>query len=133
MSVILGAPEHPVNPALGVYIPPGSLDTWKVARALHASQLVEVVFFGDSTLWGETESGPFSPLTNKMRALLIAGGYTSARRGYLHAGLSDTTDLAGTLDPVGFTAQTGFASTDSYGFPYSFKSYAASDTVTLRG
>lgn len=133
---VYGAPNSNVTPAQGVTIPPGSLDTWKAARATHASALVEICMFGDSTWFGQTTTGAagtFRPISNKMRELLIADGFTSAGRGYIHGGVSDEASLAGQYDPVGFTARTGFALSDSYGFAYSFKSNAQNDEVTLRG
>lgn len=87
------------NPQSGLWVPRGSLDRWKAARGLHASQLVEVVCFGDSTTYGQTSSGNATNSANnysivqKMRALALAAGFTDGGLGV--RGFNDTANMSG--------------------------------------
>lgn len=113
-------------------MPAGSLDNWFAARANHASQLVEVVVFGDSTTdFGQ--DGNYPGWVELMRPLATADGYTDGGRGVADSGDTAAQSNEG-LSVVG--SRTGFA-TGSGSFDFfatgSFGSTTAGDIVTFQG
>lgn len=130
----------------GVTIPTGSLDLWRAARAAHATDRPEVVFFGDSTWWGQSADGGVtdayqatagnrSPL-NAIRAAMVAAGYTDGGPGII--GYSDRKEIHGiTVDPIaaGRTAQVGSSMSPTGGNLISQQGFGLSSTqaVTFQG
>lgn len=118
-------------PWRGVRIPPGSLDVWRAARSGHASQLVECVFFGDSTTDFGNQTGEVG-WVYRMRALALADGYTDGGRGLVHDEDAGSTGEA--LAPV--VSRTGFGLIGGGYDPFGTNSLASSaggDEIVLRG
>lgn len=84
-----------------IYVPPGSLDNWKAARNNHASQLVPVVGWGDSIMWGAYSSnilnkGWFGKLGTDLRSTYSDGGSGFFSAGQLPlAGFASNGSLVG--------------------------------------
>lgn len=87
-----------LTPARGVYIPSGSLATWRAARDAHASARTEVTILGDSTTMGATPSGLTYSWVIRLRQLSIAAGITDGGRGV--AGRDDNPALSGESLPI---------------------------------
>lgn len=116
--------------APGISIPVGSLDNWKAARALHASQLVETVEFGDSSTSCEYVTGGW---VRKLRDIALAANYTDGGRGVVGEG--DNSGASGEALPI-VQARTGFAvggGTYDFMLTGTFVSSASADTVTFQG
>lgn len=133
---VLGATSDPFSPFRGAYVPKGSLDVWRSVRSLSASQLIEIVVFGDSTSSGSTTDPVKAEYswTQKLRALFAAAGYTDGGRGLVYADSNDTTPLNG--DPLTtIVSQTGFnAGAVAFSIrPGSITSTTAADAITLQG
>ncbi len=127
---VLGATDNGPILKPGISIPTDALDAWKVARALHSSQLVECVVFGDSTTSCEYVTGGW---TRKLRDIAIAAGFTDGGRGVVGEG--DNSGASGEALPI-LVSRTGFAAGGgSYDFLLTgtFVSLATSDTVTFQG
>lgn len=110
----------------GLVIPDGSLDIWRAARALHATDRPEVVFTGDSTWWGQVSAGDTPAGSNlysannrspvgQIRQLSVAAGFTDGGPGIVSL-FDSALQLNSAVDPVtaGWTAtQAGPASSSS--------------------
>lgn len=119
----------------GVHIPKGSLDTWKAARDAHASQLVEVAIFGDSTTFGATDLGGNNNYSwvQRLRALSKAAGYTDGGKGI--AGIMDPTILHDTGEVSAIQANTGFGSGGSFDVLLTETAFSntADNSITFQG
>lgn len=95
----------------GIVVPAGSLDRFYAARDAAAQQLVEIVVFGNSTLFGETTSGPFYSPVQRIREDFDADGYADGGHGNLN-GAGDVTSAGDSLAIV-----AGFAGSDTQILP----------------
>lgn len=98
--------DPPTDPPTGpVYAPTGSLDQWKAARAASATSLAEVLYFGDSTGFGQVPTGgPTSPLPYLLRQHSMAAGYADGGVGIY--GVPGDATAPTPLDHAGVTANT---------------------------
>lgn len=95
----------------GIVVPAGSLDRLYAARDAASQQLVEIVVFGNSTLYGETTSGPFYSPVQRIRERFDADGYADGGHGNLN-GAGDVTSAGDSLAIV-----AGFAGGDTQILP----------------
>lgn len=123
----------------GVYLPTGWNKTWQAARNAAASQLVEVVVFGDSTTSGSctTAGVPVFSWVNWLRTLSIAAGYTDGGRGisaYDYTAIDPGLPATDQILPVTGTT-VGFNASAPPGpvTPSATASNTAGDTITFQG
>lgn len=123
----------------GSYVPSGSLDRWKAARAASSTTLAEVTFHGDSTTYGQVQSnalgsaGEYS-YVNKVRQLAIAAGFGDGGIGL--RGIQDNAAMA--LPDTGgsglYTLGTGAvagSTTHNFHGAYGVKIAAIGDTFSF--
>ena len=121
----------------GLWIPKGSLDRFKAARAASGTTLCEVTIHGDSTTYGQVganspgSAGEYS-WVQKLRSLSIAAGLTDGGVGL--RGQQDSSNMSGTDAITPYTLGTG-ATTGTRNFhgAYGISIPAAGNTVTATG
>jgi hypothetical protein len=100
--------------ASGFTVPSGALDRWFAARALSASQRVEVVVFGDSTTWGSEATGGGYSWIDRIRDKVIASGFTDGGKGIFGSGENLITLRDASYEVNGFVSKTFSGTADGY-------------------
>lgn len=120
----------------GAFFPSGWGANLKTKMLASAANLVEWVVFGDSATYGSctTFGVNFYSWTQKLRALILAAGYTDGGRGivYIDAGDNAATNgdgLTALVSQTGFTALSGGYDVT----PGATSSDTPGDTITIQG